>query len=273
MSGRLGAAQAAAQAAAAAMLSRRGSTISSRSAAAVLDLPLLTVPDRPCVTVHQARRISASSVHVHHAQLSHTDCRSVGWLSCTSASRTIVDVARECGVEEAVVVADAALRRGLADLASISEAADRCAGWPGIARAYATVASAVAAAESPLESVSRLRLAERGLDRPLLQENVFDLDGHWLARTDFYWPDAGVVGEADGMTEYSDWAVLRDDKRRQERLEQAGLIVVRWGWTDLEPIWPLIVRLQSAFERGRSRAEDQRRWQTSSQLLAAGVVL
>lgn len=255
------------QSAAAAALSWRASAVSSRSAAALLDLPLLTTPDLPCVTVRASRRINAPSIHAHHARLSALDCQAVGQLRCTTAARTIVDVARECGVDEAVVVADAALHRGLTDLASISAAADRCTGWPGINRARVALASARAAAESPLESISRLRLLDIGVDQPVLQENLFDVDGRWLARTDFYWPQAGVVGEADGMAKYSTVAALRDEKRRQESLEQAGLVVVRWGWADLQPIEPLAGRLRCAVQQGMRRAAQDRRWRTSAELL------
>ena len=36
-----------------------------------------------------------------------------------------------------------------------------------------------------------------------------------------------LVIEADGMLKYTDPAALRDEKRRQERLERAGYGVVR----------------------------------------------
>ena len=42
------------------------------------------------------------------------------------------------------------------------------------------------------------------------------------------------MGEADGARKYDGRApdALLAEKRRQERLEELGFIVVRWGWDD-----------------------------------------
>lgn len=76
-------------------------------------------------------------------------------------------------------------------------------------------------------------------------------DGKFLGRVDFYW-DCGVVGEADGRSKYDDRDVLIREKLRQEELENAGLVVVRWTWSDLATP-SLLPRLQRAFERAAAR--------------------
>ena len=70
-----------------------------------------------------------------------------------------------------------------------------------------------------------------------------------------------MVGEADGMEKYDDpeRMSLRKDKRRQEALERAGLVVVRWGAADLDRIEGLVGRLRHAFARG-VRHTEPRRW-------------
>ncbi|MGH8963294.1 MAG: hypothetical protein ACRDWT_19230, partial [Jatrophihabitantaceae bacterium] len=64
------------------------------------------------------------------------------------------------------------------------------------------------------------------------QAQLFDTGGRFVGRADFYWPEFGVVGEADGRMQYDDRTVLLAEKRRREALEALGLIVVRWHWTD-----------------------------------------
>lgn len=65
------------------------------------------------------------------------------------------------------------------------------------------------------------------------------------------WPEPRVIGEADGPGKYKDILDLHAEKLRQERLERAGWIVVRWTWDD---IWTNAVgtanRIRAALSRG-----------------------
>lgn len=58
-------------------------------------------------------------------------------------------------------------------------------------------------AESPLESWSRGYMVVYGLPMPLLQHTLVGADG-MSYRVDFYWPDARLIGEADGLAKYGD---------------------------------------------------------------------
>lgn len=74
-----------------------------------------------------------------------------------------------------------------------------------------------------------------------------------------------MVGEADGMAKYDAGpAALRAEKRRQELLEDAGLIVVRWTWADLWAFDPVVARLRAAFARAAHPDRPPRRWQTDT---------
>ena len=70
-----------------------------------------------------------------------------------------------------------------------------------------------------------------------------------------------MIGEADGMDKYDDLqrTSLREEKLRQERFEQAGLVVVRWANADLNDIDGLVQRLRAAFARA-ARTSEPRRW-------------
>lgn len=226
------------------------------------------MPSRPCLTTRPGTCGSWPSgrYHVHRGRLSSVDVIGQAGIRRTDVARTVVDVAREIGVEQAVVIADATLERDLADFGTLFTAVSRLPGGPGVAAASRAIALARYGAQSPLESVSRLRLERAGLPEATRQETIFSVGGHFLGRVDFYWDDVGVVGEADGLGKYTALGVLREEKLRQERLEQAGLVIVRWGWRDLDDLVGLVRRVSWAHERGSRRHAANRRWRTGTEL-------
>jgi putative AbiEi antitoxin of type IV toxin-antitoxin system len=236
--------------------------VASHGSAAVLhDLPLLELPHRPCITVPPGFAGRIAAAHLHRAALPVRHVVDVGGVRVTSPERTVLDVAREHGIVAGVVVADAALRLGLTDEASLQRCLAECAGWRGLACARRAVFRADSRSESPLETLSRLALVDRGITPLHLQPVIHDSGGRAIGRVDFYW-DAGVVGEADGMEKYgAEFGRLRDEKLRQERLERAGLIVVRWGWSDVEQrMDDLVERLHAALRQASARPPSGRRW-------------
>jgi hypothetical protein len=106
--------------------------------------------------------------------------------------------------------------------------------------------------------IQRLRLP-----LPVPQSEISAVHGSFIGRVDFYWDEFGVAGEADGAGKY-DLAPtsLLEEKRRQEALEGAGVVVTRWGWDELRRPWELGRRLTAAFERGqaRDRSGSHRKW-------------
>ena len=90
------------------------------------------------------------------------------------------------------------------------------------------------AAETVLESLSRAAMVEHGLPVPRCGAPITGDDGrvYWV---DFWWPEFGVVGEADGLGKYDDVKVVVAEKRRQEAIEGRGLTVVRWGMAEVQP--------------------------------------
>ena len=179
-----------------------------------------------------------------------TSCEGV---PTTTIARTVADLGRQYGVASAVVPLDFALHHHLVTEAELFEVLLACWTWPGIRKANRAVSLADARAESPLESLSRLVLRRLGIPPPTLQLEVADERGAFVGRADFGWEERGVVGEADGLGKYAEREILRAEKERQERLEQLGLVVVRWNWTDVtqRPL-ALKQRVNRAFERADS---------------------
>ena len=81
-----------------------------------------------------------------------------------------------------------------------------------------------------------------------------------MGRTDFGWPEFGVLGEFDGVIKYSGRLELgvsgseaiAQEKQREAALRDLGWIVVRWMWDDLANPAQLVRRLNVAFSQGRT---------------------
>jgi hypothetical protein len=84
-------------------------------------------------------------------------------------------------------------------------------------------------AQTPLESLSRVRLMRCGLPEPRLQVPFYDAEG-LIGIVDMYWEELGVIGEADGLLKYRTGADLIAEKRREDRLRRQRP-VVRWDWS------------------------------------------
>ena len=173
-------------------------------------------------------------------------------------ARTAVDLARKGPALSAVVVLDGARRLGVSR-AELEQVLDDCRGWPGVQQARRWVDFADGRAESALESVGRWRMHEAELPPPDLQVVVSDQDGP-IGRTDFLWEAYRTIGEADGLAKYrcadgtADFARLRAEKLREDRLRDAGWEVFRFSWDEAVHRAAVIdMRARRAFARGTLR--------------------
>lgn len=103
--------------------------------------------------------------------------------------------------------------------------------------------------ETALESLSWGRFVDAGIALPEPQAWLQGSSGRWW-RVDFWWPELGVIGEADGMLKYTDPQVLTQEKARQLDLEGPGRSVFRWGWAHVmgtqDPLFQgLVTRISS----------------------------
>ena len=236
---------------------RRPAVVSHCSAAVLLGIPLWSTPLR---IVHVTRRPPAHSgrsaqLVFHAADLRPDEVLLKRGLAVTTPARTIADLARSLPFEQAVVAADAALRRNLT-AADLEVATDRAKGVPGSRRMLRTLQFADGRSESVGESRSRVLMTMTGLPAPDLQFEVFGDDGMLIGRSDFAWRGGKVLGEFDGKVKYGRLlrpgesagdAVFRE-KRREDALRDSGARVIRWVWADLAQPERLAARIQAALD-------------------------
>jgi very-short-patch-repair endonuclease len=153
-----------------------------------------------------------------------------------------------------VGLADAAVRTRLVTVDDVHRVLEAQHQWPYTQVAALALLLVDGRRESSLESRSAVVMHRAGLPAPEPQVSIHDEVGRFVARVDFAWLEQGVVGEADGRVKYADGnaaRVIEAEKERQSRLEALGLVVVRWGWRDLDGDAPRMVeRVREALERG-----------------------
>ncbi|WP_018178622.1 type IV toxin-antitoxin system AbiEi family antitoxin domain-containing protein [Jongsikchunia kroppenstedtii] len=220
--------------------------ISHSSAAVVHRLPMLG-PDLSRVHITSAttdRGYRRGHRYLHPGWLAPADVVQIDGVWVTVIERTAFDVARSSphGFAGALAVFDAALRAG-ADR-------DRMAGYArrpqtGVAVARRALLYADPLSENPGESLGRAQMIEAGLPMPRLQCEIYDIDGDFVGRPDYEWRDGSgrrVVGEFDGVGKYLKYlsagesaeTAIRREKEREGRLQDLGVIVVRWTWRELQ---------------------------------------
>lgn len=208
-----------------------GAVASHETAARLWGIPVL---GRPTGVIHltRGRRRTGTDhfpgVTVHHAAVPEHHRRVRHGVPVTTPARTVMDLARAGKFRAGVSAADGALRLRLCTRDEMLAVTEDCAGWPGVRRARQVARFADRRAANPLESISRVAFHDFGLPAPLLQAELPSLD-----IADFLWDAYRVVGEADGMGKYVDLDVVRDEKHRQDRIEDDGFTLVRWTWRDV----------------------------------------
>ncbi|MFX0537538.1 DUF559 domain-containing protein [Ornithinimicrobium sp. Y1847] len=203
-------------------------TLSHRSAAIALGLPVATTPEKPEVTVRRNRKLLKSDqkrVSVTWRDLPQSDVKN----GITTPLRTVLDCARDLPFTEALAVADSALREKLISHEQLTRAAAQLRG-PGCRAARLVARHANELAAGPFESVLRALAIEAGLDvRPQvhLTEN-----GVW-AMVDLLNEELRLVIEAESFEHHATRKGFRKDVRRYTQFVVFGWAVLRFTWEDV----------------------------------------
>lgn len=246
---------------AAAVVAHGGGIVVSHASAAVLHGLDVGAVNLDRVHLSRERRSGGrrtATLHMHIAPLGRDDVTEIDGVAVTSLARTVADVARSELLDEAVVIGDSALRRGVVSIDDVRAVLDRHGRRKGIGAARRAVALFDGRSESPGESLSRLRMRECGMPAPDLQHEVRTDGGAFVGRVDFFWERWGVVGEFDGMGKYRFGSgqagdIVAREKLREDAIRDTGLEVIRWVWADLGRFDAVKTRFERACARSRRR--------------------
>jgi hypothetical protein len=209
------------------------------------------------VAADRCKRTFRHDVHVRPAQLPPTHLANRDGLPLTTLARTAVDLMRESGRVDALIVADQTLRLGC-PREELVEVAEYCSTWRGGRQAVDLANFADGRAESGAESLGRLVARDFGLPPCVPQLEIRDARGR-RRRLDIAFPTRWTTLEPDGKIKYrkpfGDPAdVLWDEKLREDSVRDVGWEVVRATWSELlrEP-HVVVARLHAAFARAERR--------------------
>lgn len=195
------------------------------SAAAHWGWATKTPGGRPHVAVPRGRNVAKSrrvGVHVHWLRLADHEVDG----PATSKLRTVLDCARDLPFDQALAVADSALRSGDLSHDELHSAAASCTG-PSAAKVRRVAAYADGRAANPFESVLRALAIEAGLDVvPQFPIEVHGVDLH----PDLVDPGRGLVLEADSFSWHGDREAFEADCLRYNGFCVAGYVVLRFTY-------------------------------------------
>lgn len=155
--------------------------------------------------------------------------------------RAAMESALLSGVERGLVTVDSGLHRGVFTREQLRAQHDLMRHWPGAQHLHVVTHLAHEGSESVGESRTKHLCWRQGLPSPQLQWKVYDGE-QLVARTDFAWPEHGLLGEFDGKVKYGRAlrpdedpgdAVFREKKREDLIRRLTGWRVVRLVWADL----------------------------------------
>lgn len=175
-----------------------------------------------------------------------------GRVPVTSVARTCIDLARLRSMADGLAASDAALRAGTVTSAELLDVAHRTLDPRGRQRGLLVASQADGVRESPAESSSWAYFLRHRVPLPRPQVVLVDHRGAFLGRVDFWWDEAGLVGECDGRMKYAKPDDLYAEKRREDALRAAGYRVIRWTPQDFSTAL-LATRLLQSIRRRHSR--------------------
>lgn len=204
-----------------------GGVLSLSSAALHHGWAVKTVPDVPHIALKRGVRIRPELRRLatwHRADLVEDQCHGVA----TTKEFTLVQCLRQLPFDEALAIADSALRSG--EIATVRRIA-RTASGPRAPRVRRIATLANGDAANPFESV--LRAIAYGVPGLNVRPQVTIRSVEPSARPDLVDEHLRIVLEADSFEWHGDRAALRADARRYDRLVADGWHVLRFAWEDV----------------------------------------
>jgi very-short-patch-repair endonuclease len=194
-------------------------------------------PRAPQIAVPRGRRVTPSQ---HQGVL--ISWRAIpaaavdGWV--TLPVRTVIDCAAALPFDEALAVADSALRSRDVTRAELRSAAEALPGRGRRGRVMRVVEAADARAANPFESVLRaIALDVAGL--VVVPQHRIERHGKFVGRVDLADLRLRIVLEADSYEFHGERELFEKDCKRYDELVVEDWLVIRFGWTQVmtKPAW------------------------------------
>jgi very-short-patch-repair endonuclease len=247
------------------LATRPDSVASHQSALALHGLPVHGVPLDTVDVIGAVRRVRARpGLRVHGWALGESGRASdldrvphvaADGYRCVPVATAIAQVAFRSGALAGLVPLDRALHDRRCTVEEVGTAVSGLARRPGHRRVgEVLLRSADPACESVGETRTRLLLTALGL-QPRSQVVIADDRGAFLGRVDFLVGERVIV-EFDGLVKYGGadgTAALVAEKAREDALREAGYVVIRIVWSDLDHPAEVARRIRRAVAQVSSR--------------------
>ncbi len=209
---------------AALLASGPGSLLSHFQGAALLGIAAEpTGPTHVTVPPGSGRRSGQrGGIVVHRSAVAPRDTAGRDGIPCTSAARTIVDLAALLGPAELEPLLIAADSLRILNRRRLLELVEESSGRRGIRTARALLAADRVRVRSSLEIDLLQIIRTAGLPEPIVNGRVAGIE------VDFHWPSARLVAEADGWRFHGGRERANADRDRDQRLLVAGWRVLRF---------------------------------------------
>jgi hypothetical protein len=177
-------------------------------------------------------RATDPSIVLHQLEHPQGAVVQVNGIAATKPRLTVSEIILRERRYAAVSVLDSALSQGLLTTECLATIPALIRGRRGAVAARGYLSEADGRAQSPLETRSRLRCVDGGVPPDVLQLQVRDDDGYLLGVGDLGWRGPRVIAEADGQDAHGTPQAVYADRRRQNRLVNAGWTILRFTWQD-----------------------------------------
>lgn len=233
-----------------------GDVLSHTTAALIHGLPVLSIPHKVQI-INPSR--SRFGERFRRRQRQFRPAEETTWwqgIPVTNPVRSVLDIATDISLEQAVAAFDAFLRsepdkaQGRKYAAREITAAN--AKFSASIRVVKLMEYSTGLAESFGESVCMVIIRNLGVKGLVQQADILDENGEFVARVDGLIPDKRIIIEFDGAVKYRDTAAgginergdqFMLEKQREHRLHLLGYTVVRIMWSDLQNPLQLKARL------------------------------
>ena len=229
-----------------------GAFFSHQTAARLWGLPLpwpLDVDLALHVSVPNSRRaIDTLDAVGHKAAIGADHVRTLDGLPVSSPHRVWRELGSRTALPGAVALGGAIVRLGLATRDQLARHAE-VLGLRGRRTLAAAAPMIDERAESIPESLLRVALVSAGLPALLVNEDLLDDDGRFVARPDLRFRDFHLVVEYDGDGHRTDRAQWRKDVHRFGAIEDLGFGVIRATADDLPRFAATVERIRHRLTR------------------------